>query len=403
MMVVIVCACVLPAFLISWSATWLMRWLAPRWGLVDQPAARKVHSTPTPLGGGVAIYLGFVIPVLAALLGIWWLASNEVQAGWVGTAFHISLSGALQKTPQLWAILGGGSLLMAMGLLDDRVGLPWTGRLAVQFLIACALVAGGIRGTLFIEHPVVGAGLTVCWIVVLINSLNFLDNMDGLCGGIGLVASLLFAWVMLQMTSEPRWLVGGTLLVLAGSIAGFLCHNWTPARIFMGDAGSTLIGMLLASMTVLGTFYDPHLPQRHVLLAPILVLAIPLYDFLTVIGIRLRSGKSPFQPDRNHFSHRLTDLGLSRRNAVLTVHFATLTTGLGALLLYQVRDWQAAMLVVSLVLCLLVIVSILEQAGRRNSRRLSAQAEALPPAPGLTKDASGSLSTESPSAESQSA
>jgi UDP-GlcNAc:undecaprenyl-phosphate GlcNAc-1-phosphate transferase len=245
----------------------------------------------------------------------------------------------------------------------------------------------------------VGAGLTVCWIVVLINSLNFLDNMDGLCGGIGVVASLLFAWVMLQMTSEPRWLVGGALLVLAGSIAGFLCHNWTPARIFMGDAGSTLIGMLLASMTVLGTFYDPHLPQRHVLLAPILVLAIPLYDFLTVIGIRLRSGKSPFQPDRNHFSHRLTDLGLSRRNAVLTVHFATLTTGLGALLLYQVRDWQAAMLVVSLVLCLLVIVSILEQAGRSNSRRLAAQAEAQSPASELTRESPCSPAAEPVSAD----
>ena len=169
---------------------------------------------------------------------------------------------------------------------------------------------------------------------------------------------------MLTSVSEPRWLVAGALLVLAGSLAGFLCHNWPPATIFMGDSGSMFIGMLLASLTVLGTFYDASIPSRHVILAPLCVLAVPLYDFTTVVLIRLMQGHSPFHPDKNHFSHRLVRLGLSRRNAVLTVHLTTLTTGLGALLLYELESWAAALLVIALVFCVLSIIAILESTTR---------------------------------------
>lgn len=136
----------------------------------------------------------------------------------------------------------------------------------------------------------------------------------------------------------------------------------------MGDAGSTLIGLMLASLTVLGTFYDESTAQPFVLLAPLCILAIPLYDFSTVMTIRILNGKSPFHPDKNHFSHRLTDLGLSKRDAVLTIHFATLTTGLGALLLYHVKDWTGAWLVIALELCMLVVVSILETTARSQSK-----------------------------------
>jgi UDP-GlcNAc:undecaprenyl-phosphate GlcNAc-1-phosphate transferase len=362
-----VCACLLPAGLISWAGTWLMRRWAPHWGLVDQPAARKVHVTPTPLGGGVAIYAGVVLPLLLAQLAAWQISRQPSPPSWLPSEFAALLPGVLYRSGQLWSILAAGSLLMAMGLLDDRFGLSWRVRLAVQFLLAIGLVAGGVRATVFLSQPWIGMALTVIWIVVLINSLNFLDNMDGLAGGIGLVASLLFAQVMLSYTGEPRWLVGGALLVLAGSIAGFLLHNWPPAKIFMGDAGSTFIGLMLATMTVLGTFYEESATQRHVLLAPLCILAIPLYDFCSVMTIRLLSGHSPFQPDRNHFSHRLTDLGLSRKHAVMTVHFATLTTGLGALLLYEVQDWSGAALVIALELCILVIVAILETTGRKRA------------------------------------
>jgi UDP-GlcNAc:undecaprenyl-phosphate GlcNAc-1-phosphate transferase len=152
--------------------------------------------------------------------------------------------------------------------------------------------------------------------------------------------------------------------VLAGSLAGFLVHNRPPAKIFMGDAGSTFIGLMLAALTVSGTFYDPGQSSRHVMLAPLCILAVPLYDFTSVLLIRIREGRSPFHPDKNHFSHRLVDLGMTKPHAVLTVHFATLTTGLGGLLLYRLQTWIDALLVVAMVLCVLTIIAILEVVGR---------------------------------------
>ncbi|MBX3439123.1 MAG: undecaprenyl/decaprenyl-phosphate alpha-N-acetylglucosaminyl 1-phosphate transferase [Planctomycetaceae bacterium] len=361
-------ACAVPAFLISFGATAAMKRLAPRWGLIDQPAGIKQHSThtrATPLGGGLAIYLGFVVPVVAAQFAALWTASHPELLSWMPSGFAAHLEGVQTRSSAMWAILAAGTLLVVMGLIDDLKSLPWGPRLAVQLLVAIALVKSGVQATVFVAQPWIGMVLTVLWIVTLINSLNFLDNMDGLSGGIGLIASLLFATVMLSSVPEPRWLVGGALVVLAGSLAGFLCHNWPPATIFMGDSGSMFIGMLLASLTVLGTFYDPRLSSQHVILAPLCVLAVPLFDLTTVVLIRLSQGRSPFHPDKNHFSHRLVALGLSRRNAVLTVHLTTLTTGLGALILYWLPNWTSALLVIAVVICVLAIVTVLETAGRR--------------------------------------
>jgi UDP-GlcNAc:undecaprenyl-phosphate GlcNAc-1-phosphate transferase len=280
------------------------------------------------------------------------------------------LGGVLYRSGLLWGILAAGTLLTVMGLLDDRFGLGWRMRLAIQFLVAIALVVAGVRGTIFVEQPWIGGTLTVFWIVVLINAFNFLDNMDALSSGIALIGSLMFASIMLLLWSEPRWLVGGCLLALAGSLAGFLFHNRPPARIFMGDSGSTFVGLLMGTLTVLGTFYDPAEGEsRHVILAPLCILAIPLYDFCSVICIRLLEGRSPFAPDKKHFSHRLVDLGFSRPHAVLVIHLATLTTGVAALLLYKVADWTGALLVVAMVLSVLAIVGILETVGRRSVAR----------------------------------
>lgn len=258
---------------------------------------------------------------------------------------------------------------MSMGLLDDRFGLSWKCRLAVQIFIAVGLVSAGVRATVFISQPWIGSVLTVLWIVTLINAVNFLDNMDALSSGIGMIAATMFATIMLTAVGEPRYFVGGCLLLLVGALGGFLVHNWPPAKIFMGDAGSTFVGLMLATLTVVGTFYDTSLGKPHVMLAPLCILAVPLYDFSSVMLIRLLEGRSPFQPDKSHFSHRLVELGLSRKYAVLTVHFATLTTGLGALLLYRVPDWNSAAIVIALVTCVLAMVAILETAAHRKTRQ----------------------------------
>ncbi len=363
-------ACAVPSFVVSFVTTAAMKRLAPRWGLIDQPAGVKQHSThskATPLGGGVGIYLGFLIPIVIAQLTAVWAAAQPDVLQWIPADVAAHLTGVLTRSGTMWAIIAAGTVLVVMGLIDDAKSLPWWPRLVAQLLVAAALVYCGVRATVFVAQPWVGALLTVLWIVTLINSLNFLDNMDGLSGGIGLIAALLFATVMLSSVSEPRWLVGGALVVLAGSLAGFLCHNWPPATIFMGDSGSMFIGMMLASLTVLGTFYDPKLSSQHVILAPLCILAVPLFDLTTVVLIRLSQGRSPFHPDKNHFSHRLVALGLSRRNAVMTVHLTTLTTGLGALILYWLPNWTSALLVIALVICVLAIITILETAGRRQN------------------------------------
>lgn len=367
----LIAACFCPAFVVSIVTTRVVRQLAPRWGLVDQPAARKVHKVPTPLGGGIGIWAGVVLPLAAAHASVWWLTQTATLPAWLPAEIQPLLSGVLDRAGLMWSIILAGTLLSVMGLIDDLTDLPWQPRLAVQILLVAALVAGGVRATVFAPWPWLGPLLTVGWMLVLINSFNFLDNMDGLSSGIALVAALLFATIMLTSLQEPRWLVAGVLLLLSGALCGFLWWNWSPASIFMGDTGSYFIGLLISTTTVLGTFYDgaPR-TSRHVILAPLCVLAIPLYDFLTVMVIRLRQGRSPFKPDKSHFSHRLVELGLKPRNAVLTVHLATLTTGLGGLLLYRVADWNSAALIIGLIVCLLLIIAILETAGRadRESR-----------------------------------
>ena len=366
--------CLLPAFAVSYLATAAMRVLSPRWGLVDQPAARKFHRTSTPLGGGIAIWLGVVLPLAAAQAIAFALSRTESPEVWIAPELAVHLDGVWSRAGLLWGILAAGTLLSVMGLLDDLFNLPWVPRLLVQICVACGLVAGGVHATLFVPWPMVGAVVTALWIIVLINSINFLDNMDGLTSGISLIAACMFAIIMLTSTSEPRWLVAGVLLVLAGSLAGFLGHNWPPARSFMGDTGSYFVGLLLATMTVLGTFYESNTGSRHVMLAPLCVLAVPLYDFITVVSIRLSRGLSPFHADKNHFSHRLVDLGFTSRNAVLTIHLATLTTGLGGLLLYRVPDWSSAWLVIALIACVLAMIAILETVARHRTQQIQNQA-----------------------------
>ena len=375
-MAVFVLACVVPALLISLAGTAAMRAVAPRVGLIDQPAARKVHVVPTPLGGGVGIWLGVVAPLAAAHAAAWLAARSSGPPVWlpIPAGLRPHLEGFLYRSSQLWGLIGLGTVLAAVGLADDRRALHWLPRLVVQGAVAALAVFWlDVRATVFAPLPWVGGVLSVLWILVLINSFNFLDNMDGLSSGIGLIASTLTAVIMLTSAGEPRWFVAGILLILAGSLLGFLAHNWPPARVFMGDSGSYFMGFLVACAALLGTFYSGAGGSRHVILAPLCVLAVPLYDFVSVMLIRLSQRRSPFHPDKSHFSHRLVELGLRPRSAVLTVHLATLTTGLGGLLLYQVPGWTGAGLVAALTACVLAVVWILESAGRSAARRRAAE------------------------------
>jgi UDP-GlcNAc:undecaprenyl-phosphate/decaprenyl-phosphate GlcNAc-1-phosphate transferase len=335
--------------------TAIARAIAPRFGLVDRPGGRKAHNAPTPMGGGVAIWATTIVVLgLGAIILVFFKSSLPPDL-----ARHAS--GLFERGPELLGIFGLATLVMVMGLIDDRVGLGWKPRLFVQFALATVLVLANIRFTLFwpLNHPLVAGGLTVLWIVGLTNSFNFLDNMDGLAAGVGLIAALLFAIAEVIVHS---YFVPAVLLVLVGALGGFLVFNRHPATIFMGDAGSNFLGFLLGTLTVVGTFARPEEGfSEYGVLSPLLIMAVPLYDTTSVVLIRLREGRSPFQADRRHISQRLVDRGLTPPHAVGTIYLMTLAGGLGTLLLPSLGA-LGALVVLAQTACLIGLVAILETA-----------------------------------------
>ena len=369
-MIWLIVGALVPSMVVCWAAAWAVRRWAPGLGLVDRPGHRKVHTHTTPTGGGLAIWLGIVAPLVVGQILVLLLAARDEPVAWLPAFVAPHLDGLVQQSGRLWSLLAGGTVVMILGLIDDRRGLDWRARIAVQTLVAVVMVSLGWRMSLFLDVPWFTFVLSVLWIVGLINSFNMLDNMDGLSAGTAAIAATILAAVMLIMpspqTQQPQLFIGGFLLVVVGSISGFLWHNRPPARLFMGDAGSYLVGYLLAMATLSATFAGKSLP-RHAILAPLCVLAVPLYDTATVVLIRLRAGRSPFEGDKSHFSHRLVELGMSKTQAVLTIYLATATCGLGALLLYQINT-MGACVVLLMVACVLVLIAILETTGRRRKR-----------------------------------
>ncbi|WP_254507080.1 MraY family glycosyltransferase [Anatilimnocola floriformis] len=369
---VLVLGSVLPGLIVALLATYLMRWLSPRIGLIDQPnAQRKVHTSPVPLGGGVGIWLGVIGTFAVAQLALWFVMSNGELDKYVPDFARPHLNGMLLQSLKLWVLLAAGTALMFLGLADDRYGLSWQLRMGTQFGVAaiCVFFIPSLQLTAFINQPWLTGLLSVVWIVALINSFNMLDNMDGLSAGIAAIAASFLATIMLTGPNpegkSPQLFVAGFLLVLVGSLLGFLFHNRPPAKIFMGDAGSYFVGFNIAVATLLASYTGYRGETRHAILAPLCVMAVPLYDLVTVIFIRLRTGRSIFSADKNHFSHRLVELGLSRPQAVLTVYLTTATCCLAGLLLHQVKGLFGAVILMLIVGCILSLIAILETTARR--------------------------------------
>ena len=356
----------LVALAVSYLAGFLVRWYAPRLGLVDKPGHRKIHAAPIATGGGLGIWCGVVLPLAFAQLCLFGIAAFREQDwlnGLLPDFVLLHLGGLIQQSPKLWILLGLGSILVTLGTLDDRYNLSWKLRLFVQILAAIGAVAAGFRASLFIDFPLLTSVLSVIWIVMLINSFNLLDNMNGLSAGTALICASFLAAVMFlapdPTTNQPQLFLGGFLLVLIGAILGFLFHN-NPfyAKMFMGDGGAYFIGFLLACTTLGATFtgYDA---SRTTLFVPLLILAVPIYDTVSVVLIRIREGRSPFEGDKRHFSHRLVDRGLTKTQAVLTIYLTTAVCAAGSLILYQVNFFGATLILAQTVFVLLLI-AILE-------------------------------------------
>lgn len=343
------------SFILSFLLTLTMKHLAPRIGFVDKPGHRKIHVNPKPLGGGVAIFWATVLPLLG-ILAIAWVApfSNRPD-------IQPYIGGIQRQTPLALAIIIALLLIHIIGLWDDKKALgPFT-KLILQLLVTAALVIFFNLRILTALGPVVSILLTILWITAVTNAFNFLDNMDGLSAGIAAICSIAF---LITTLSIGQWFIASGLALLIGALCGFLCFNFSPATIFMGDSGSLVIGFLLGVLTVRTTFLPAGMTIAagwYALLAPIIVLALPLYDLVVVVFIRAARGKSPFVGDTNHFSHRLVARGMSRRTAVLCLYLVTASTSIAAILLPRVQTAFGAGLIFCQTILILGVVALLEQ------------------------------------------
>ncbi len=343
------------AFLVSLGLTAWMRRVARRWRLVDHPGERKIHREPIPLLGGVAFVFTFYIVVLGHVLAL--LLMHEFDLAWLEHQLILLLGeGSWSK---LSGILLGTFMIFVLGIIDDlKVLTPWT-KLFGQVAAAIVLVAAGNRIELFVLSNVwISAAVTIFWVVLITNSMNFLDNMDGLCGGVSIIAAYSF---FLCLQPHEDQLARFLLMVFAGAVAGFLYHNLSPARIFMGDAGAMFNGYFLATVAVIGTFHVESTPSRIAVAAPILALSVPLFDTFSVVYIRWRNGQNIMLGDKRHFSHRLVDLGMTPHQAVAFIYLVAAVAGMGAALL-PVLDVGGTFIILGQTLGIFLLIVLLMNA-----------------------------------------
>jgi UDP-GlcNAc:undecaprenyl-phosphate GlcNAc-1-phosphate transferase len=249
-------------------------------------------------------------------------------------------------------------ILFSMGLWDDFKGLGPGFKLCVQLGVALmAAYFADVRVEFFIHDRLATAAMSAVWIVLLINVFNFLDNMDGATTGIAAIVSSI---LLVSAVASGQILISALALVFIGTLLGFLLFNFPPATIFMGDAGSLVIGFLVAVLSLRTTYYQQSdTGPWYPVLVPLVALAVPLYDFISVMSLRLSQGKNPLVGDTQHFSHRLKRHGLTDRQTALTLYLATLCTGLGATFLYQVNVTGAILIFLQTVM-ILGLVAIFE-------------------------------------------
>ena len=371
-MVWLVLALAVLGFAIAWPVSWLLVVVGGRGHGLDSSGApghsKKLREIPNT--GGLAIFLAVAGPVAATLVAVWTLQPQTWTQMGLGVVVE-HLSQIKGTTPTALAMLAGMAFLHMLGLIDDRRSLnPWL-KLAVQLAVALLIVWMFDVRLLTMLGTVPSIVLTVLWIVVVTNAINFMDNMDGLAAGVSAIAAGMF---MAACIVNEQWFIAATLALLIGSLVAFLLFNFPPAKIFMGDGGSLVIGFLLAILTTRTTYYDPTSDDYPLgggvygLFMPLVVLAIPLYDVCTVTFIRLKQRRSPLVGDQQHFSHRLVERGLSQRGAVVVIWSATAVVGIGGIVLGRLEAWQAILVGVQTAL-VLVMIALLEYASRRASAR----------------------------------
>jgi len=320
-------------------ALWL---LGVRYGWHREIRPRDVHQEPTPRLGGIAVYVAMV---LAA-----------------GVASQLPQFAEVFDNPRpIVAILVAGLIVVTLGVVDDLIDLDWLTKLSGQFIAAGVVAWQGVQivslpiGGITLFSPTLSLVLTVLAIVLVMNAVNFIDGLDGLAAGVALISNgvfFLYALVLSLSEGGAPYFGLATLLavLLAGALLGFLPLNWHPAKLFLGDSGALLVGLIMAvsAISVTGQI-DPGvisptqlLPAFLPVILPLAVLIVPLVDFSLAVGRRLRRGMSPFDADRAHLHHRLLDMGHSHRQAVLILYSWTAVLAIGTLMFLFV-SWYVAL------------------------------------------------------------
>ena len=303
--------------------------IAARFHLVDQPhsAPHKIHQTPVPKSGGIAIAI---------------------------VVFLLSFTGGEVGMTEIRAILFASVFILLFGFLDDVKGLsaPW--KLTGQFIATIILIWQGIQIKMFGEHPSLNISFTLLWIIGITNAFNFVDSMDGLAVGLAAIASTFFLFVTIDAAQLHLTYMSAILL---GCCIGIFYFNTTPARTFLGDTGAQFLGFMLATLAM--AYTPPGLPQPSSWFVPILLLGIPIFDTTFVVISRLRRGAPFYKAGQDHVYHRLTQLGMSPSQAVVTMHVGALLLGCLAFVALPLPPLQANLLFALAVVCGLVALIIL--------------------------------------------
>lgn len=354
------------------AASYLVLRLSRRYRLAPEVRERDVHRTPTPRLGGVAMFAG--------LLVAFGVAATQEELGPIFAA-----------PGRIWAILGACALIAVVGVLDDLLDLDWMIKLSAQLVAGALLAWQGVQivslplgDTLVVGSPGLNFTITVFLVALVMNAVNFVDGLDGLVAGVAIIANSVFFIYTRILTAEAGAIDAVNLAsllaaVVIGVCAGFLPFNWHRARMFMGDTGALLVGLLMATSTisVTGQLNPAALDQKLVLasyipiILPIAVLALPLADFTLAVVRRLLAGKSPFSADRLHLHHRLLDMGHSPRQAVLIFYLGTTVLSTACLLTFTLQSFllPAVVLVVGAALCAVVVFVPMDRVRERAVQR----------------------------------
>lgn len=331
----------------------VFRKLAVMTNFMDIPANNhKGHKKSTPLLGGLAMFTSWLICIAGGILLANCRFTNSILS--LNTEH---LSGIGSASGQLIWLATGAVLAVLLGLIDDKTAMSAKVKFSGQIIIAViAVFPGGIRFNIFPEYQLLSTVFTLFWLMLLMNSINFFDNMDGLAVGTIAIAMALFSVIA---ALNGQFLVASFSALNCGICCGFWFYNTNPASIFMGDSGSHFIGYLAAIISSQVTFFDKSFSlSRFPILMPMLILALPLFDTLMVVLIRTRNRKPFWIGDHNHISHRFVRMGLDRKQAVNLVHLMALAIGLGILPVFWGNFTTAAILVTQSLILLLIITCL---------------------------------------------